>query len=150
MAYTIAIVKPRAFRRCRIMTLLIFGRGCAILCNSWLKNCKSCVFFACHEGLLRKWELILPATRYFSCASLGRAPCVLSNFWGNFLPMSPLFNAILHRILQMQPIISYTYGKLWAWRLRWWTPFFMFLVFPYCIFLFRKKCISLFFLAKFD
>ena len=41
--------------------------------------------------------------------------------------------------------LFYTYGKLWAWRSRWWTPFFIFFVFLHCIFVFRKKCIFLIF-----
>ena len=41
--------------------------------------------------------------------------------------------------------LSYTYGKFWAWRSQWCTPFFMFFVFSHCIFVFRKKYIFLFF-----
>ena len=44
--------------------------------------------------------------------------------------------------------LFYTYGKLWAWRLRWWAPFFIFLVFLHCIFVFRKKYIFPIFLPN--
>ena len=41
--------------------------------------------------------------------------------------------------------LSYTYGKLWAWRSQRCMPFFMFFVFSHCIFVFCKKCIFLFY-----